>query len=213
VRFLRLGRAPLAIIAVGFSVAPADRNVGFVANLRNAHTRAGNVGAGALTRLRLAPQIRGTWDIGDAAASLANVGRTRAANEPNQHDKCQSHARGDRIWRHDRAKPFCRKSDLLQKTRPFAGNKTRAAWMSDARRISRQEEYAITISAGNASEANAYDSVRQIRAEHDQREPDRPPIGSPYRIAKAYTPRSEDRQFSAAAYVDEVASHEGQVSD
>jgi hypothetical protein len=103
VRFLRLGGAPLAIIAVGFSVATANRNVGFVANLRNANAGAGNVGTGALARLRLAPQTRGTWDISDTTASLADIGCARSATEPNQRDKCQSQARGDRIWQHGRA--------------------------------------------------------------------------------------------------------------
>jgi hypothetical protein len=41
----------------------------------------------ALARLRLAPQTRGTWDISDTTASLADIGCARSATEPNQRDK------------------------------------------------------------------------------------------------------------------------------
>jgi hypothetical protein len=136
VRFLRLGGAPLAIIAVGFSVAAAHWNVGLIANLRNANACAGNVGAGALAWLRLAPQTGGAWDIGDTAASLTDTGGAGGADEPNQRDTCQSQARGDRIWQHGRA-------NLLQK-------KARRLDERRAQDLAR-EDYAITIAAGNDS--------------------------------------------------------------
>ena len=119
-RFLRLGGAPLAIIAVSFSVAAAHRNVGLIANLRNANACAGNVGAGALARLRLAPQTRGAWDIGDTAASLADTGGAAVLMSQTS----ATHVRAKRAaigFGSMAGQTFCRKK--------------RAAWMGDARRI------------------------------------------------------------------------------
>jgi len=74
---LRFGGASLAIVAVGFAVAATDRQVDLGTNLRHAHARAGNVGAGALARLTLAPKTLGTRNIGNAAARLAEAGGAR----------------------------------------------------------------------------------------------------------------------------------------
>jgi hypothetical protein len=84
--FLRLGRASLAIIAVGFAVAATDRHVHLGANLRHAHAGAGNIGAGALARLSLAPKTLGTWNIGNATARLAEASGARGVKRSGQHD-------------------------------------------------------------------------------------------------------------------------------
>jgi hypothetical protein len=79
VSFAHLGGAALAVIAVGLGVAPADWDVGLVANLRNAHAGAGRIRAAALAGLRLAPSIRRACSFRGAAACLANVGGFRSA--------------------------------------------------------------------------------------------------------------------------------------
>ena len=94
---LRFGGASLAIIAVGLAVAATDRHVDLGTNLRHAHARAGNVGAGALARLTLAPKTLGTRNVATAAARLAKTGRARGVERSGQHDKNQNQAHDDRI--------------------------------------------------------------------------------------------------------------------
>jgi hypothetical protein len=55
--------------------------------VRDANALAGNVGAGALSNLRLAPQTRVTGKVGDAAAGFADArsaGRARKPDEENE---------------------------------------------------------------------------------------------------------------------------------
>jgi hypothetical protein len=103
----------------------------------------------------------------------------------------------------------------LQKTRPFAENKTRAAWMSDAQdfasggvcdhHLGRKCELKPTRTIVIVSVRYVLSTISVNLTG--------PRLGHRTELQKLIRLDPKDRQFSAAAYVDEVASHEDQVSD